>query len=302
MFLSPETLNFTPTTTALVAVFLVLITTYFIRRDRGLPPGPTGLPYFGYWFFLKKKGSHLQLQELGKKYGDIFCFRVTGHLLINLGSIKALKEFQVLKSDCFATRPSSYVITEHVFGGGVAAASGEQSKILRRFLLNAFKECGLNSNATYHERLNGILEDLGASQGNPVDISAIVIKRSATIMSNAVFGHQGFTEDEVNEFNEDYGKLALALASIKLLLGQIARYTLLPFYSGYHESKLYAEKLFRFVQQKITEHESTYDSNHIRDLIDVYIKERNTREQKGDSTFKYFTDRLVLTELMPVLQ
>lgn len=40
------------------------------RKHRKLPPGPTGLPVFGYYPFLGKEPEKT-LKELGEKYGNV---------------------------------------------------------------------------------------------------------------------------------------------------------------------------------------------------------------------------------------
>ncbi|GBO38483.1 hypothetical protein AVEN_181903-1, partial [Araneus ventricosus] len=88
-----------PSTSLATALALCIITiVYFIFKNKGLPPGPTGLPYFGYWPFIRNADLHLQLDAFKKKYGDIFSFTCTGRLYINLGSHKAVREACVTKS------------------------------------------------------------------------------------------------------------------------------------------------------------------------------------------------------------
>ncbi|GFU80167.1 transposable element Tcb1 transposase [Trichonephila clavipes] len=85
----------------------------YIRAREGstgtdLPPGPYGLPYFGYWPFIKNVNFHLDLHKMKEKYGDIFSFTSTGRLYIRLGTIKAVREAHITKSDCFEDRMSDF--------------------------------------------------------------------------------------------------------------------------------------------------------------------------------------------------
>ncbi|GFT37917.1 hypothetical protein NPIL_67851 [Nephila pilipes] len=54
------------------AFFVACLVANFIKRIRSnYPPGPTGLPIFGYLPFLSEN-MFLDFTELGKKYGDVF--------------------------------------------------------------------------------------------------------------------------------------------------------------------------------------------------------------------------------------
>lgn len=57
----------------LLGVVILVCIGYFSlkRKHRKLPPGPTGLPVFGYYPFLGKEPEK-KLRELGKKYGNVF--------------------------------------------------------------------------------------------------------------------------------------------------------------------------------------------------------------------------------------
>lgn len=57
----------------LFGVIILVCIGYFSlkRKHTKLPPGPTGLPVFGYYPFLGKEPEKT-LRELGKKYGNVF--------------------------------------------------------------------------------------------------------------------------------------------------------------------------------------------------------------------------------------
>ncbi|KFM69282.1 hypothetical protein X975_02103, partial [Stegodyphus mimosarum] len=46
-------LNATPLSLIITVVAILLAFIYYITRDRGLPPGPTGLPILGIYPFIK---------------------------------------------------------------------------------------------------------------------------------------------------------------------------------------------------------------------------------------------------------
>lgn len=56
----------------LLAVFLLTVCyVLFANKKRNLPPGPIGLPFFGFWPFIAKEPQKT-FNQLAKKYGKFF--------------------------------------------------------------------------------------------------------------------------------------------------------------------------------------------------------------------------------------
>lgn len=106
-------------TPILIAVTLVLLSTvYYWIKNRSLLPGPKGLPYLGLYPFLTEDNVLNKLEEYKNKYGDMYSFTYTGRLYINLGSIKAMREIMLQKSECFAERFKGYSILAETVSEG----------------------------------------------------------------------------------------------------------------------------------------------------------------------------------------
>lgn len=103
-----------PVSAVATTILVLLSAVYYFIKNRDLLPGPKGLPYFGLFPQLKDDTCHLQLEEIGKKYGDLFSFTFLGNLIINLGSPRAIREVHVNKSDCFAERFTDFNILTYV--------------------------------------------------------------------------------------------------------------------------------------------------------------------------------------------
>lgn len=110
--------NITPFQAAIALSLIFLYVLYLLLRDMDVPPGPKGLPLFGYWPFLNAETCHVQLKELSKKYGDVFSLRITGKLFIYLGSLKAIKEAHITKTEYFGGRFADESILCFLFGEG----------------------------------------------------------------------------------------------------------------------------------------------------------------------------------------
>lgn len=103
-----------PISAATATIVILLSIVYYFMKNRDILPGPKGFPYFGLYPVLTDEKCHLQLQEIGKKYGDLYSFTFLGNLFINLGSAKAIREVHINKSDCFAGRFTDFSILTHI--------------------------------------------------------------------------------------------------------------------------------------------------------------------------------------------
>lgn len=90
----------------LVAVVLALYALNKVRRYRNMPPGPWGLPFFGFLYFISKGQSvHRQYMALSQKYGKIFSIKLGFKNLIILSDPKMIKE--AFTKEEFSGKPSN---------------------------------------------------------------------------------------------------------------------------------------------------------------------------------------------------
>ena len=105
-----------PVVAAGFVIFLTLI--YYWIKNRGIVPGPTGVPYLGLYPYLTEENACMKLEEYKKKHGDIFSFTYTGRLFINLGSIKAMREILLNRTDCFMEKFKETNVLTEILGNG----------------------------------------------------------------------------------------------------------------------------------------------------------------------------------------
>lgn len=299
VYVSPVT-----TISTILVVFLGIV--YFLLKDRDLPPGPTGLPYFGYWPFFRDD-LHIHLTEMTKKYGDVFSFTVTGQLYIHLGSIKLVKEAHVTRTDSFNERLSAYCVFTEIFGKGLVTTNGEQWKVLRKFFIQSFREYGLTSvkerlAGPIYDSVNATVDSLKATNGSPVNIILILNERSSAIFRRMMFNDDEITDEELNGMLECYQNVLTILARKNLLLiGEFARYFMFPRLEGYKFALESHRKMVAYLTTLVKRHEKTYSEDNIRDIIDSFIKERNERRKRGDPTAEYFTDEIIISSLVQLV-
>lgn len=95
-----------------LGVLLVVRCMQWLRYVRSLPPGPWGVPVFGYLPFLKGD-VHLRYGELAKKYGPMFSARLGTQLVVVLSDHRTIRD--TFRREEFTGRPHTEFI--NILGG-----------------------------------------------------------------------------------------------------------------------------------------------------------------------------------------
>ncbi|GBN08665.1 Cytochrome P450 18a1 [Araneus ventricosus] len=300
-----ETLS--PLSLAISLAILLLGFTYFALRNKDLPPGPIGLPYFGYLPFLSNADCHLKLDGLKRKHGGIFSFTCTGRLYIHLGSFREFREAFISKSENFTDRVSGYSLTRQFSSEGVAYMSGEPWKAVRKFLLQVLKDRGSNSIKTsiagpLYDSIKSTVNDLKAKKGEPVNLIELLTQKCTTIMRLTLFAETGITEEQIKKINELVTAEIMSRTPLNLLMcGTFAKYFIFPFMPHYSKAVKSNKQMLKLIYEIIDEHKHSYDPENPRDIIDEYFKERDTRRSRGDPIAEYFTDKVLVGTLKQFL-
>lgn len=84
------------------------------REFKHLPPGPWGLPIFGYLVFMGKE-KHTRFMELAKSYGSIYSARLGYQLTVVISDYKMIRE--MFRKEEFTGRPDTpFLKTINGFG------------------------------------------------------------------------------------------------------------------------------------------------------------------------------------------
>ncbi|XP_071036056.1 cytochrome P450 2J1 isoform X2 [Parasteatoda tepidariorum] len=286
-----------------LALFLILLSTiYYFVRSRGLPPGPVGLPYIGYWPFFDTSTIHLQLLKMRKKYGDIFSFTVTGRLYISLCSYNVIREVDLKKPQDFDTRASGFTLLSFFFQEGFAFANGEEWKIQRKYYIQQLKELGMTTfkeerKGPIYEAVNDCIKDLEKSGGKPVDLTEIIAKGSNKILRTTLFaGEEDFTCEDIKDVCHSYEFTLQNMTGPNLLLiGDFAKYFIHPFTKGQRLAVEHFNIMVKNIFKMLNKHKSSFSENNLRnDIFDRYFKERLDRLARNDPTAQYFTGETVI--------
>ncbi|KAG8176954.1 hypothetical protein JTE90_015420 [Oedothorax gibbosus] len=296
--------SFSPTTLSVVIATLVAAVAYYIFKNSDLPPGPTGVPFLGFWPFIDNVGFPQQFEKLKNKYGDVFSFTCTGTLYINLGSSKAVREAIITKSDCFSKRSEAFNYMTDIFEGGIFLQHSEEWKANRKFFVTTFKERVSLSvkdllSGSLYDSVNSTMAELREKAEQTVNIVQVLVSKCNADFRLTLFGENGISEERVTEVNELYEPVIAFFTFPNIVVtGSIARYLILPFTPGYKLASANSKKIEKILYQIIDEHKATFDENHMRDIIDEYIRERIARGRKGDPTAHHFTDKGLMRSLI----
>ncbi|CAL1290557.1 unnamed protein product [Larinioides sclopetarius] len=281
----------------LKAIFILSVTwilLYIWKKFQNLPPGPWGIPYFGYYPFLTTQ-SHIDFAHLAKKYGDVFSFRsVGGKLFVILNGQERIKEILVHRSGEFIGRPVESNLLEWISDGlGVTQEEGQPWKEHRRYFLQTVKNFGfgkLEIEGTIHEEIKILKEDLLKTQREPTNIGF-----HATYAVNSIIVQVMFAR-KFEKYGTIFPKLAKAAHDLIdvfadkrfMLVGLPLRLSLryLPWGKDANEGRLVLKKV---VQEIIEDHIRSFDSSNIRDYVDSYLLEMKNLNEKGELEKSSFT-------------
>uniref|UniRef100_T1JBP6 Cytochrome P450 n=1 Tax=Strigamia maritima TaxID=126957 RepID=T1JBP6_STRMM len=167
-----------------ITVVLLLIYTSS-KCPKNLPPGPKGLPYFGYLPFLGSK-PHITLIKLRKKYGDIF----NGERVIVLSSFKLIKE--ALLKPVFDERPAPIrALATWAPEGGVFSGYGDSRIELRRFVLTTLRNYGVGKTSLepqIQDEINCMIEEITKLDGKPTDFRNLLSMSVTNIIVSILYG------------------------------------------------------------------------------------------------------------------
>lgn len=86
---------------AVLAIYLLMV---LIRRQKPLPPGPTGLPIIGALHLLGNR-PHVTLKQMAQKYGPLMSFYMGQKLCVVATSADTAMEFLKTQDAVFCSRP-----------------------------------------------------------------------------------------------------------------------------------------------------------------------------------------------------
>ncbi|XP_035698865.1 cytochrome P450 2U1-like [Branchiostoma floridae] len=273
--------DYTNFTTVLLAVFVFLLINKLFMRSSNLPPGPRPWPLVGNLFILSQDAAQIQFTEWTRQYGNVFTIYYGPKPVVVLNGYNTIQEALINKGDDFSDRPG---LNKSL---GVAFAPyGPIWKEQRKFTMMGLRDFGFGKRSLEGrilEEAEALRREIIKTDGKPFNIFPLLRKAITNVICSIVFGARHEYEDAAfGTFLEDVDIRFRTSTVINRVYRVLRRVPIL----GRSSQRLHqaTERMRQFVKTKVDKHHRDFDSDDIRDFVDVYIKEM----RKGQN--ENFTD------------
>ncbi|XP_005414057.1 PREDICTED: cytochrome P450 2G1-like [Chinchilla lanigera] len=282
-----------------LSCLIILIAWKRTNKGGKLPPGPTPIPFLGNVLQVGFDETYQSLMKLSKKYGSVFTIYMGPRPVVVLCGYDTLKEALVDQGDDFSGRGEIPSIDRNFQGYGVAMASGERWKILRRFSLTILRDFGMGKRSIeerIQEEAGFLLQELRKTKGAPIEPTFFLSRTVSNVISSIVFGSRFDYEDKqfqalLRMFNESFIEMSRPWAQLYDMYSGIMQY--LPGKQKYLYNLI--EELKDFIVQKVKINEASFDPQNPRDFIDYFLIKM--QQEKNNPNTEFNTQNLITTTL-----
>lgn len=244
------------------------------------PSGPPALPLVGMLPFLSKH-LHLELNQLAKKYGNIFQIHVGARTLVVLSGFETIKEALVTQHNNFNSRADFSSFQQSPQCEFPELKSGEPAKRHRNIInqvMHTFVKPDRLEDWLLEEvaDLTDIFLKFG---GKPFDPELYLPLANLSFMQRLMFGKRGTVEDT------DFVKTAHILKELPNGLLNVTKTEILPqiwrpIFQFFHQKSLQAfpkglGMLNQYISKNLEQHRESFDPENLRDLADGLLKASN---------------------------
>lgn len=280
---------------ALAVFVLVLIVVRLIqvyRENKSLPPGPWGLPFFGYLPFFKGD-AHLHYKELAKKFGPVFSTKLGNQLIVVLSDYKTIRE--AFRQEEFTGRPQTE-FSDILGGYGVVNNDGKLWKDQRRFLHERLRRFGMSfadGGRTHMENritaeVQSFLRVLHEEKNRPTDLNPILSMSISNVICSIIMSVRFHLGDP------RFKRFMALIAEGFRLFGRMTYVNFIPimrYLPGLQKTRRKIaenrKEMADFFQETVDSHRKSFDPNNIRDLIDNYLLEIQDKTEKGQEALLF---------------
>ncbi|GFY37622.1 cytochrome P450 2J2 [Trichonephila inaurata madagascariensis] len=282
--------------------FVAYLIGNLIKKLRSnFPPGPIGLPIVGYLPFLSEN-THLDLIELGKKYGDIFSIRLGSENIVILHGADIIRE-ALAKPELLGRHPDNPMKAINPFSA-FFVRDVHVWKEQRRFVVQTMRDLGLGRTKIEEDvldEINHFLEVLKNKNGQPIDVKEPLSPSMSNNICALIFGKRYEYDDpdrQLLDKNLDEGNEFLTQTSASLLFPWIRFIPFLNKFLHIKKSQEAFDKIRNFFVQEIQKHVKSLDPRNIRDFIDGYLVEMKTQQEKNPNTT--FNDDMLVSNVLDI--
>ncbi|KAM4807479.1 LOW QUALITY PROTEIN: cytochrome P450 2J2-like [Urocitellus parryii] len=271
------------------AVVFLLFAVFKRRRPKNYPPGPWPLPVFGNFFQVNFENSHLDVQKLVKKYGNVFGLHFGNVSSVLVTGLPLIKEVLSQTDQSFMHRPVTPV-RECVFReNGLIMSNGQIWKEQRRFTLTTLRNFGLGRKSLeerIQEEAYHLVEAIKEENGQPFNPHFKINNAVSNIICSITFGERFEYQDaQFQELLKLLDEVTFLEASRFCQLYNVFPW-IMKFLPGPHQTVFRNwEKLKLFVSHEVEKHRKDWNPDESRDFIDAYLKEIVKYTDKFASSF-----------------
>ncbi|XP_006825849.1 cytochrome P450 2B1-like [Saccoglossus kowalevskii] len=292
--------------TVILATTIFLFTYWALQlllaNHRNLPPGPRGFPLIGNVLDLVNPTPFRNLRDMASQYGDVLSLHLGQQLVVVLNGYQSIHEALVGKADDFADRPHIPPMKTGTLNSGIIMANGKVWKFKRRVILSSLRTFGMGKASMEKRIQEEVLHLLDVFDEMSVDSSTFNPLSHTTnsiynVICSITLGERFDYTD--HRFVDIISSLNSILDLSHVYFGFMyffpGSYKILELLLRGHHARDH-RKIYDVLEPFIEQHETTYDSQNMRDLIDVFLKATREWESRHFSEsfgrkglpFKYF--------------
>nr|XP_035967602.1 cytochrome P450 2C21 isoform X1 [Halichoerus grypus] len=268
------------------------------NRAKGkLPPGPTPLPIIGNVLQINIKNIKKSLSKLAESYGPVFTVYFGMKPTVVLYGYEAVKEALIDRGEEFSGRGPFPVVDWISRGFGIIFSNGEKWKLTRRFSITILRNMGMGKK-TIEDRIQEealcLVEALRKTNASPCDPAFLLGCAPCNVICSIIFQNRFEYDDKtfltlIECFQEN-----LLISSTSWIQLYNAFPLLIHYLPGSHHVLFKnIAKQFKFIMEKIQEHQESLDFNNPRDFIDYFLIK--IEKEKHNKQTEFTMDNLIIT-------
>ncbi|XP_077933460.1 cytochrome P450 2C21 [Halichoerus grypus] len=268
------------------------------NRAKGkLPPGPTPLPIIGNVLQINIKNIKKSLSKATESYGPVFTVYFGMKPTVVLYGYEAVKEALIDRGEEFSGRGPFPVVDWISRGFGIIFSNGEKWKLTRRFSITILRNMGMGKK-TIEDRIQEealcLVEALRKTNASPCDPAFLLGCAPCNVICSIIFQNRFEYDDKtfltlIECFQEN-----LLISSTSWIQLYNAFPLLIHYLPGSHHVLFKnIAKQFKFIMEKIQEHQESLDFNNPRDFIDYFLIK--IEKEKHNKQTEFTMDNLIIT-------
>ena len=258
---------------------MILQQTAFAQLNEITHPKPPMVSLADMCPFLSKH-LHIALNQLAKKYGNIFQMRVGARNFVVLSGVETIKEALVKQQDTFNNRADLNIFQQPPQSEFLELKSGEAWKNHRDILMQVMHTF-LAGNSDIHEswvtkEAEDLVDSFLNSSDQPFDPELYIPLATISFMQRLVFDKRGSVED-ADLVKTAYSIKMLPNGFIKGIILDVLPKSWQPIFAFLHRNSAQAfieglTAVENYISKNIKQHRESFDPENLRDITDGLLK------------------------------